>query len=329
MFIKKISLIIFFILLSITTVLSVNEQVFLIIDAPHTKNLDANLPLINCPGDDTLPRNWRMCTDILKNNENIPMPSLEGYNTLNISGSGSFSTGQFEKLREALGERKVIIIDLREESHGLVNNMCVSWYKTTNNLNEGKSLEEISLIEKNLLNKLKDDGKTDIDLILKRPDMLNAGTWDIKKIPVKVEQVMTEEELVTEYGYGYYRIPVTDLRRPEDNEVNDFINFYKNLSGDTWLHFHCKAGKGRTTTFMAMYDMMKNYDKVKKEDIINRQWISGGLNLMDIDDPGNINIEWAKARRDFILKFYDYCSQKGPDYKITWTEWLKGKVPEQ
>ncbi|MEQ8224090.1 MAG: hypothetical protein ABRQ37_17365 [Candidatus Eremiobacterota bacterium] len=328
MFVKKISFIVFFVLFSISIVLSGGEPVFLTIDAPPTKNLDVNSPLIDCPGDDTLPRNWRMCTDILKNNENIPMPSLEGYSTLNISGSGSFSTGQFKKLREALGERKVIIIDLREESHGLVNNMCVSWYKTTNNLNEGKSLEEISLIEKDLLNKLKDDGKTDIDIILKRPDMLNAGTWDVKKLPVIVEQVMTEEELVTEHGYGYHRIPVTDLRRPEDNDVDDFVNFYKNLSNDTWLHFHCKAGKGRTTTFMAMYDMMKNYDKVKKEDIINRQWISGGLNLTDIEDNANINTEWSKARYDFILKFYDYCSQNGPDYKITWSEWLKGNVPE-
>lgn len=39
--------------------------------------------------------------------------------------------------------------------------------------------------------------------------------------------------------------------------IDEFIKLYKSLPKDAWLHFHCEAGKGRTTTFLAMYDMMK------------------------------------------------------------------------
>ncbi|MEQ8224825.1 MAG: hypothetical protein ABRQ37_21075, partial [Candidatus Eremiobacterota bacterium] len=99
-------------------------------------------------------------------------------------------------------------------------------------------------------------------------------------------------------------------------QVDNFITFYKNLSPDTWLYFHCKAGRGRTTTFMTMYDMMRNYDKAGRDDIIKRQWLLGGAKLSEkpVDEA-------EKDRWDFIVKFYDYCLQNGPDYKILWSEW--------
>lgn len=39
--------------------------------------------------------------------------------------------------------------------------------------------------------------------------------------------------------------------------------------------FHCEAGEGRTTAYMAMYDMMKNPD-VSLKDILYRQHLLGG-----------------------------------------------------
>ena len=67
---------------------------------------------------------------------------------------------------------------------------------------------------------------------------------------------------------------------------------------------------------MAMYDMMRNYDNVSAEDIIKRQWLIGGMNLLEIDN------NYPEERIQFILKFYEYCRQNGPDYKILWSEWI-------
>lgn len=38
---------------------------------------------------------------------------------------------------------------------------------------------------------------------------------------------------------------------------------------DTWFHFHCGGGKGRTGTFMMLYDRMKN-PEVSDKDIMYR-----------------------------------------------------------
>lgn len=326
MLLKKIIFTISFILLCIFIAFPQEKQVFLVIDAPDMiESLDVNTPIENYPGDDTLPIRWRMSTDSFKNHNNITLPVRTGLDKLNISGSKTFSTGQFEKMRQALQGKKVIVVDLREESHGILNNMCISWFNsesdTQNNLNAGKEPDEILTLEKELLNTIKEKKEVEIDCIKNKEPWINLiknkEPWKTSKMFVKVSSVMTEEELVTKYGYGYHRIFVTDRHTPKDKQVDNFITFYNKLSPDIWLHFHCRAGIGRTTLFMAMYDMMRNYDNVSAEDIIKRQWLIGGMNLLEIDN------NYPEERIQFILKFYEYCRHNGPDYKIMWSEWIK------
>ena len=73
-------------------------------------------------------------------------------------------------------------------------------------------------------------------------------------------------------------MPVTDDQLPKENTINDFIKFVQNTPKDSYLHFYCKAGVGRTTTFMILYDIMKNYNTVPLNDIIIRQVKLGHLN---------------------------------------------------
>ncbi|HPZ07994.1 MAG TPA: hypothetical protein PL110_07765 [Candidatus Eremiobacteraeota bacterium] len=325
---KKIFLVTFFILISFLVALAGEEQIFLYVDAPRVKQLEPNIPVVNCPDDDILPRNWRMSAEEFKVKEGDIIPSRTGLDNLNISGSGSFSTGQFAKMRNALEGKKVIVVDLRQESHIILNNMCISWYNAYNNVNDGKNLSEVLKIEDQLLEEIKEQKEVFIDLVTDRPVLSDSSTWTILKIPVQVESIMTEEELLNTYNYGYLRIPVTDHRGPHAEHVDAFIDFYRNLSSDTWLHFHCKAGIGRTTTFMVIYDMMRNYDKVSAEDIIRRQHILGGLDLMETEYKDPLKKAWAEDRKKFVFDFYEYCRQKGPDYKMSWSEWIILKSPE-
>jgi protein tyrosine phosphatase len=322
MTLKQITLTVMFFILTCISVFAGKEDVYLVLDAPRPEVSDLNVTVTNCPRDNTLPRNWRTSMDPFKNTGDNPLPVRNGLDGLNISGSGSFSIGQFAKMRETIGNKKVIVVDLREESHCLVNNMAVSWYNVDNNLNFGKRPEDILILEKELLNKLMEDKEIKVTCVFKKKDITDMSTWDILNFPVHVETVITEEELVTKYGYGYYRIFVTDGNRPTDEEVDDFINFYKKLSHNTWLHFHCKAGKGRTTTFMVMYDMMYNYDKASRDDIVRRQFLIGGIDLTHTTDE-IYKTEKPQERMEFVKKFYEYCRQNGPDYKILWSEWIK------
>ena len=66
--------------------------------------------------------------------------------------------------------------------------------------------------------------------------------------------------------------------------VNYFMDIVKNNPENTWFHFHCKAGVGRTTTFMIMYDIIKNGNEVSLHDIIGRQLLLSGISPKDYVD---------------------------------------------
>lgn len=87
--------------------------------------------------------------------------------------------------------------------------------------------------------------------------MLDEGKKSIDPKLMKINSVMSERQLVEQNGLYYYRIAATDHIWPSPENIDDFIAFIRTLPDHAWLHFHCQAGKGRTTIYMAMYDMMK------------------------------------------------------------------------
>ncbi len=46
---------------------------------------------------------------------------------------------------------------------------------------------------------------------------------------------------------------VTDDMAPDAAQTDRFVEFCRTMAPGTWLHIHCRAGHGRTTTFMVMY----------------------------------------------------------------------------
>lgn len=265
-----------------------NNNVQLIIDSHNTQEL---------------PKHFRKSTDKI-NIEDIEIPNLAGLAELNISGSSQFSENGLILVKQSIGNNMpIVVVDLRQESHGFVNGIPVSWFGYENKANKGLTKEEV-------LN--------DENLKLQSIPLGKSITIDNEiLIP---EKVQNEEELVKNQGMTYVRIPVTDNEIPTDDMVHYFIQFVNSLPPNTWLHFHCKAGVGRTTTFMVMYDIMKNSKKVSLEDIVNRQFLLGGKNLLNHEHHHNNHI--AK-RSEFIKQFYEYSVQNNDNFTTTWSQWLK------
>ena len=97
--------------------------------------------------------------------------------------------------------------------------------------------------------------------------------------------------------------------------VDYFIESIKSQPQNSWLHFHCKEGIGRTSTFMIMYDIIKNYKEVGADDIIKRQ-----LALANFDE-NNLKSFYNNERMAFLNKFYDYCKANGDSFNMKWSEW--------
>lgn len=231
-----------------------------------------------------IPRNFRST-----NNINISQSiNTKGMENLHISGSSQFSKTNLPLLIKSINTSlPIIVIDLRQESHGFVNDAPISFENSKNNANLGLTSKEVLLKEIKDLNTIK----------------LNSTLtfYNDKKNPVLVESVENESLVMSKNSIGYLRIAVTDSKLPDKNEVNKFIDFVKNQPKNTHLHFHCKEGIGRTTTFMILYDMMKNYKSVSMEDIINRQVTLARLSEIDSKSF------YDKGHTEFFTSFYNYC----------------------
>ena len=235
---------------------------------------------------DTLPQNFRKTTDISKASE-LKSINLTGLDKLNISGSGQFTEFNLPLIVKAIGDNfSIIDIDLREESHGFINGIAISFSNPHNNVNKGLTLNQVIEQENSDLASI----KLDTPLTLYN-----------NKLTLTPKVVENEDKLVKSNNLSYLRIPVTDGSLPNDDMVNYFVEFVKNQPKNSWLHFHCKAGIGRTTTFMIMYDIMKNCNEVSLNDIISRQVL-----LSDISKKNAVDF-YAGRRYEFLNKFYDKC----------------------
>ena len=271
------------------------------------------------------PRSLRFMTDEFT--QSLPSaPSRQGLDHLRCSASAAFSGSGLsmmrDKIRTVAGSDAVIyVVDLRKESHGFVNgDIPVSRYTKKNLDNYQLNSAAVIKAEKKKLQSLMGKEMTFVPL----------GKTDTKLFSAyesKVEQVETEGELAARLGMRYKRIPLTDRSAPADENIDDFVAFYKSLPSNAWLHFHCHAGHGRTTTFAVFYDILSNPD-VALEDIVARQYALGGANLFAPAKKDNWKGREMRKRAQQIRKFYAYVqANRKTQYTQVFSQWVKENSP--
>lgn len=250
--------------------------------------------------------------------------NIDGVDALSVSVSAQPSEGGWQQVAEYIYSRagrypdKVLILDLRQESHGYLNGNAITLCDLHNWLNLGKTAEESMATETQWLARLSTLNKVDNVLTIQQFGKKDFATGR----SVDIENLLSEKELVTRMGFSYRRLTITDHRPPMDKEVDTFVSLIKKLPEDMWLHFHCRGGKGRSTTFLAMYDMLKNADKATFSDIIERQAsIPPYYNLSQVVRTDPDLSEYYQKRADFLALFYQYAQQRLTGYTGTWSQW--------
>lgn len=264
-----------------------------------------------------LPKKFRTSSDPIEKTA----VNTQGLADLHIAGGAQFSKLSLQKIVEKIRTSKVIIVDLRQESHGFLNSNAISWYGGANSANAGMSANQIEHQQSILLSQLSRDMTSKVyEIIKKYPNETIAET---KQIEFIVHNVVAEEELVAENHLNYKRIYVQDFHAPSTGQVDNFIAFVKTLPKEQWIYFHCRAGVGRTTTFMAMYDMIRNAKQVSLDDILARQAALGGKDLTDLPDPSSPKYKWALERLRFLKNFYQYTHDNQDNFDTTWRAWSR------
>ena len=289
---------------------------------PPSRATDADSPVsiwdIDLNLANSLPRSFRTTSNPLKTNKG-EQAAITGLNDLRASGSGEF-TADGLKLLLAKTRGPVTIFDLRQETHIFVNGLPVSWYASRDWANVGRSQDAIEGDEASRAQSLKPGSEISI-----RPgDPVKKGTNPVAPQQVTVERAGTEREIVEASGTSYVRVAVTDHARPLDDEVDQFVLAVRALPENAWAHFHCEAGRGRTTTFMVLYDMLRNATRVSLEDIVRRQKILGyDYDVLRPAEPGDWKAPYTADRAAFVRAFYDYTRANPSGRPKLWSEWLK------
>ncbi len=266
------------------------------------------------------PRNFRMASDDWHVAPEDEPPTREGLDNLRISGSAQCTAAGFASLYTKLSAAAapgapIYDVDLRQESHGFADGLPVSWHKKNNLANEGKTPEEVALDEEERLAELAGVTTT----------FVPKGKTDkgrVEAVTFAPQNVQTEKEVVEAIGFRYVRFYVTDRTQPDTETIEAFLDFVDSLPRDAWLHFHCRAGHGRTTTFMAMYDMIRN-PGIPAETIIERQHLIGGADLTAMKDE-----EWKNERivqrLETLKLFSEYVrARHAGETTLRWGEWIE------
>lgn len=160
--------------------------------------------------------------------------------------------------------RDLFLVDLREETHGFLDGRAASWYADNDFGNVGQSPALIERDEEARLGVLA--GQTvEIFKIANDP---GDNRCQQRVMPTSSEEVAlrtagTERQAFDGRKIGpstvhYLRIPVTDHCGPSESALTDLRTRIpvSTSPADAWVHFHCHGGDGRTTTFLALYDML-------------------------------------------------------------------------
>jgi hypothetical protein len=292
-----------------------------------------------------LPRMFRSSLDTIKPDK-CPLtgvkPSVKGLREINASGSSQYSRGQMESvLNSGRVRTPLMVIDRRQESHGFVHvqpalygetEIAIGWFAERDWMNVGKGLPSIEVDERQRLTAAARTRHLLVNWV--KTKTAEDGICTADAHTVNPSAIASEREVVEKLGQTYLRLPTTDHTRPRDAEVDEFVRFASKLTRDTWLHFHCRGGDGRTTTFMVMHDIMCNAPAVSVDDIVCRQFLLGGADLdeatRDRRDPkkrASFAFPFAIERRDFVSDFYEYVRAAKPGrYALTWSAWIAGRL---
>ena len=226
-----------------------------------------------------------------------PLPTRNGLDQLSVSASGQLSEHDIRALKDSLtSDNKLIIIDLRWERHGFLNGEPISW----NIDGRVNNMEELLQLER----------KTLAGLIKERELIVSDRTGPVYTIPTKI--LLTEREVTHKFGVESKRFPTKNLRVPSDEIIDQYVDFVHGLDSHSWVHLHCREGAGRATTYMIMYDMLHNADKIPKEEIILRHYLLGGANIAKYDRYSDF--------QHFLDEFYRFSKKRLRNKSLSWSK---------
>ena len=239
------------------------------------------------------------------------VPNRDGLDALNASGSSQFGALAFasivSRIRDTGHAEGIVVIDHREEPHAFMNEgIPISLYARSDAFNIGRNWAQLEDVETTFIKTIDAYQEVWLNEIVQKIGNRVAMT---RQHPEQVNHVYNEKYLVKDlHQCGYIRIGITDHHRAMDDDLDDIKKHFDALPDQSWKHFHCRGGKGRTTSGMVLFDILANYHnpQITFEDIVLRHWLIGGSNLLEVSSADPDKSWKAKAAYDRIKTLYKF-----------------------
>ena len=255
--------------------------------------------------------------------DNISPKALRFYDELFLSCSAQPSKTQLEQLFFVLKSTRnidpsqVYILDLRQEPHIFINGTpaCISspGFQMFHTWDHFKTLSHEDTLVKNL----KNQKNISVHILMKKSKILDQPSYILT---YEKPEIRTEKNIVESLGAHYMRLAVTDHNMPNSESVTQFIHWYKTLPKGSWIHIHCRGGKGRTTQFATMINILSYVSSFTLDEILERQKKLGGREFR----PGHIDHKGTliqdNKRYNFLRSFYEYINSKS---LLSWVMWCQ------
>ncbi|MCA9794479.1 MAG: hypothetical protein KC910_21875 [Candidatus Eremiobacteraeota bacterium] len=284
-------------------------------------------------------------------------PKIEGAPNYRELGENIHGTGQpsLQGMRDVLkqagagpdGDKTAVWTNLREEPVVYINGQSFNLRHVKapfyNQASPGRSAQEVDALEKQLKQDILDEAAKNGGFITLHGEEGNPPKVVERKVKIESVQTVGEayEQLQSEgYKVKYQRVPVTDMKKPEDGDIDELVKALKDVDPDAPLIFNCHAGQGRTTTAMVLASLMrkaKNGEegKLLKDETLREDIKEQGKHnpsfyrtiLNTIKDVQTV-VRGEKDVDDVVKKYSDVADLKGAVGKAR-RQAIEAKTPEE
>lgn len=234
-----------------------------------------------------------------------PQPLIEGAPNYRELGEGIHGTAQptVDGMRRVLeqagagpdGDKKAIWTNMREEPVVYVNGQPFNLRHVKapfyNQASPGRSAGEVEQMERDLKQDVLNEARRNGGMITLHDEEAGPPPRVVER-QVKIESVQTVSEVYDQlkaegYKVDYQRIPVTDMKKPEDQDIDELVGALKKADPEAALIFNCHAGQGRTTTAMVLASLMKRASSGEEGDLLKDAAMRADIKEQGKHDPRN------------------------------------------
>lgn len=200
--------------------------------------------------------------------------------------------------RNSIQPENLVLIDLRGEPHIFIND--TAYYLKVQPFDSVQALLDY---EDDLADKINAGVPVYAE---ERVESMDNGKKSIEYLPIEVSvgaYATTEQRIAKELGTRYIRIANVDGAAPDMKEIYEFIRQVVPLMKDPNNSFiiHCNAGRGRTSFFSIILDMLVNAKTDDFDTILARQGKKFEKDFSETKVKGK-----QDAKRSRLQEVYNY-----------------------